>query len=251
MIDEYSRLALGVLLAAVHASVWLAHRLGRRARGAGAESVPTDGASALVALLGLLLAFTVSMAVARFEARKQLVVAEANAIGTAALRAQLLPEPLAQESAPLFREYVAGRLRWSEAPRDAPLQAQQERADAALHARLWELAIAAGDAPRDEQHALYVAALNELIDVHSERVHGRTNRVPETVLLLLAAIAVIALAVVGAIHGRNGTRRARDLHALAFSIWLVILLIVDLDQPRRGFIQVGQAPLAALAETLP
>ena len=190
------------------------------------------------------------MAVSRFDARKQLVIEEANAIGTAALRTELLPQPFAAESAALFREYVAGRLRWSEAARGAPIQAEQARADVALHARLWRLAIASAEVRRDDQHAIYIEALNAVIDIHAERTNLRSNRVPDAVLVLLAIIAALAVGVAGGVQGRSGSSSARDLHALTFAVWLVIALIVDLDQPRRGFIQVSQAPLAQLADAL-
>jgi hypothetical protein len=250
MLDEHSRLALLALFALLQGAVWLAHRAGRRRYRADAPTLATEASSALLALLGLLLAFTVSMSVSRFEERKALVIEEANAIGTAALRTQLLPAPFAEESAALFREYATGRLRWGEATRDARVEAELAAADAQRHRALWVHAVAAGEARPGPAHALYVAALNAVIDVQAERVHARGNRVPESVIFLLACVALLALAVAGAIAGRNGARSARDFHALAFAIWLVIALIVDLDQPRRGWVRVSQESLRAAADGL-
>lgn len=250
MIDDHSRVALFILLVSLGSTVWLAHRAGSRAHGPGAPALATDASSALLALLGLLLAFTVSLSVSRFESRRQLVIEEANAIGTAALRTQLLAEPFATKSARLLREYTANRVRWGEATREAAVEAEAEAVDASLQAQLWKLAIAAGEGRRDPQHALYIAALNAVVDIHGERVYARNLRVPETVFSLLAAVAMLALGVASYVGGRNGARRARDFHALAVAVWLVIGLVIDLDQPRRGWITISQAPLAALAESL-
>ncbi len=250
MLDEHARLSLLALFALLQGVVWLAHRSGRRRARAGDAPLPTEASSALLALLGLLLAFTVSMAVGRFEARKQLVIAEANAIGTAALRTQLLPAPHAAESRALLRDYAAQRVRWGEAARTEATEREVEAADARIQRALWSHAIAAAALRPDPQHALYVAALNEVIDVQAERIHARANRVPESVILLLATVGMLALAVAARLHGRNGARGALDYHALALAVWLVIALIVDLDQPRRGWVQVDQASLRAAADAL-
>jgi hypothetical protein len=250
VIDNHAWLALGVLLVAMQLVVWLGHRHGLQTRHAEAPPVPTEAVSALIALLGLLLAFTVSMAVSRFDARKQLVSDEANAIGTAALRARLLPEPYASESAGLFREYVARRVRWGDLARSSPLEAALLGDGERLQHELWKRAIAAADARRDPHSALYIAALNEVIDLQEARANVRTNRVPETVLLVLAGLSLLALAVASATYGSNGMRARRDLHVLAFAVWLVIWLIVDLDQPRRGFVKIGQDPMRRLLASL-
>jgi hypothetical protein len=250
MLDEHSRLGLLALFALLQGVVWLAHRAGKRRHRPDAPALATEASSALLALLGLLLAFTVSMSVSRFEQRKALVIEEANAIGTAALRTQLLPAPFAEQSAALFREYVIGRLRWGEAARDASVEAELAAADARRHRALWAHAVAAGEVRPGPAHALYVSALNAVIDVQAARVHARMNRVPESVTFLLAGVALLALAVASAIAGGNGARRARDFHALALAIWLVIALIVDLDQPRRGWVRVSQDALRAAADGL-
>jgi hypothetical protein len=250
VLDQHSGSILIALLAFLQGVVWCGHRFGKRRHQAEAPALGTDASTALLALLGLLLAFTVSMAVTRFEARKALVIEEANAIGTAALRAELLPPPFAQQARSWFREYAAGRVAWGAAARTAEIEARIEAEDVRLHRALWASAIAAGEARRDPQHALYVDALNAVIDVEAARVNARENRVPETVIALLAAVATLALALSAFLSGRNGARRALDFHALALAIWLVIALVLDLDQPRRGWVQVSQAPLAAVAAAL-
>jgi hypothetical protein len=242
---NYPFASLFALLAALLACTELGHRLGRRMGADAAHAVPSEAAGALLAMLGLLLGFTVSMAESRFDARKHLVIDEANAIGTALLRTRLLPEPLAMPSEALLRRYLAGRIRWGQEAGDAATQAALARADAQIHAQLWELATAAAAERPSATTSLYVNALNQVIDLQAERAHMRANRVPQTVLYLLAVIALIATGVHSLSVGHTGKRSA-PLHALAFAAWLVFLLIVDLDQPRRGWIQVSQEPLVQL-----
>jgi predicted NAD/FAD-dependent oxidoreductase len=83
-----------------------------------------------------------------------------------------------------------------------------------------------------------------MIDLAAERSHVRANRIPETVLLLLGATALLANGLLASVLGRNKKEARLHLHLLAFSIWLVIGLIVDFDRPRRGLVQVSQEPLA-------
>jgi hypothetical protein len=90
-----------------------------------------------------------------------------------------------------------------------------------------------------------VNALNQAIDVGAERAYMHANRVPQTAIHLLAAISLIAT-YAHAVSVGHGGRRSAPLHGLAFATWLVFLLIVDLDQPRRGWIQVSQEPLVQL-----
>ncbi len=110
---------------------------------------------------------------------------------------------------------------------------------------MWTLATAAAQQAPNATTSLYVNALNQVIDLAAERAHMRANRVPQTVIYLLAVIALIATTA-HAVSVGHGGRRSIPLHVLAFATWLVFLLIVDLDQPRRGWIQVSQEPLVQL-----
>ena len=103
--------ALAGLLLTLAFSAGLGHRLGRRLGADAEHGVPGDVAGALMGMLALLLGFTVSMAEARFDARKHLVIEEANAIGTALLRTELLPPPLSEQSRALLVRYLGGRVR--------------------------------------------------------------------------------------------------------------------------------------------
>jgi hypothetical protein len=246
---DYPFLALSLLLVALFCCVEVGVRRGRRTHADAAHAIPSDVAGALLAMLGLLLGFTVSMAEARFSARKHLVIEEANAIGTAALRTGLLPPPLGAESKALFVRYAALRVRWGEQAGDAASQAKLTREGEAIQTELWGLATEAARQAPSATTSSYVVALNEMIDLAAERGYTRANRVPPTVIYLLAVICLIAT-YAHAVSVGHGGRRSMPLHGLAFATWLVFVLIVDLDQPRRGWIKVSQEPLIQVQQSL-
>ncbi len=124
MFLDYPFIALFTLLVAMHACTEVGVRVGRRTHADAAHAIPADVAGALLGMLGLRLGFTVSIAETRFDARKHLVIEEANAIGTAALRTTLLPTPLGAQSEALLVRYLDLRIRWGEEAGDAATQAK-------------------------------------------------------------------------------------------------------------------------------
>lgn len=220
------------------------YRLGRRGRASIDEATKSQAGSiqgAILGLLGLLLGFTFAMAVSRFDTRKQLVIDEANAIGTAALRARLLPSAQREEARTLFRRYVDARL--AEGP-------PREEADR-LEEQLWSLAIAVAETDtRSVTAGLFIESLNEAIDSKSRRDAALTNHVPESVLLLVFIVCIVAVAIVGYGAGLAGGRTTMSIVSLSFLIALVVLVIVDLDRPSRGLIRVGQRSMVRLRDDL-
>jgi hypothetical protein len=201
---------------------------------------------AFFALVGLILAFGLTLALGRYDSRRAAVVDDANAIGTTYLRAQTLAEPVRTRSLRLLRQYTDASLNLSTAvPTTAKFDDAVAREDA-LQRRLWSLA---GDAlttaPRDSAPRLYVETLNEMIDQQAVRVAGLNNRVPGAVLALEvfgAAFAFGLLALYTALHGRGATTVV-----LAGGLVTVLLLVIfDLDRPTRGLIRVPDTPLVAL-----
>src|SRR4051812_33444579 len=160
---------------------------------------------ALLALVGLILAFGMTLAVGRYDSRRLAVVEDANAIGTTYLRAQTLAEPTRSRSLQLLRRYADASLRLSEeVPTTAGFDATIAEEDV-LQRRLWGLAGSALDAaPNASAPRLYVQSLNEMIDEQTVRVAALNNRIPGEVLalqLLGAAIAFGLLALYAAMHG--------------------------------------------------
>ena len=197
----------------------------------------------LLGLVGLLLAFGLTMAVGRYDTRRALVVHEADTIGTTFLRAQLLAEPTRSASLDLLVRYADAALAFADhVPESAELRAASARIDE-LQRELWRLAGNAvtadpvGSAPR-----LYVETLNEMIDAHSDRLASVRNRVPPTVLALQlfgAAVALGALALYLALLGRG------LLMSLVATVVVLLILFIsfDLDRPNRGLITVPDRPL--------
>ena len=197
--------------------------------------------------MAFLLAITMGMASDRFDARRGLVLQEANAVGTAYLRAGYLPAPYADETRDLLREYVPLRIATDDRAALAANIARSEEIHAELWTRAEQVAI---DQPTDVV-AIYIESLNEVIDLHTSRViAGIYARVPETILLLLLFGSALTLAMVG--YGAGLTRRRSPLTALVLVVALsaVLTIVIDLDRPREGFVQVSQQALLELQRQL-
>jgi len=198
----------------------------------------------ILALMAFLLAVTMGMASDRFDTRRQLVVNEANAIGTTYLRAGYLPEPVATDARELLREYVPLRITTADQAKLSANYARSVEIQDALWAQAEDLA---RTSPDSEVLALYIESLNETIDLHETRLTAILYaRVPETVVILLVLGAILTLGMVG--YSAGLTRRRSLLSAVVLVVVLgaVITLVVDLDRPRDGFLQVNQQPLLDL-----
>jgi hypothetical protein len=210
------------------------------------SSVP----AAILTLLGLLLGFSFAMAVGRYEGRRELVVNEANSLGTTALRAQLLPEPHAANVIRLLREYVPLRI---EAHREAQTSDQFEtlrKRSAELHRRLWNEAVAAAAEKPTPITASFIASLNETIDLETTRIAAKRNHVPGAVWLLLLCVAGCAMWLTSFEEGAAGRHSILERYIFPPLIAVVIALIADIDTPRRGLVSVDERPLLELNETL-
>jgi hypothetical protein len=205
----------------------------------------------ILGVLGLLLGFTMSMAVTRFEVRKQLVLEEANAIGTAHLRTQLLPAVEGREIADLLREYTDVRLE-PECGGDMFEQILNARRESArLQDAFWRRAVAYGQKdPNPVRVGLLLQSLNEVIDLDGARWMAFWNHVPETVIYVIAVVSLLAATVVGYAFGMGRLRQFFSISVLSLAITLVLIVIIDLDRPRAGFIRVSQQPLLDLQKQL-
>jgi hypothetical protein len=206
--------------------------------------------AALLALVGLILAFGLTMAVGRHDSRRAALVDEANAIGTTYLRAQTLEEPMRGRSLGLLQRYTDLILRLS---REVPTTQAFERTIAEgdeIQRLLWrEAGEALNVAPTASAPRLYVETLNEMIDMETGRVSALNNRVPGSVLVLEvfgAAIAVGLLALYMAMLGRGPI----TVLLAAALVTFLLLVTFDLDRPTRGLIRVPTAPLTALRASM-
>jgi len=242
------------LLLCMLLSTEIGFRSGRRRKSLPREAVTQANAvlASMLGLLALLLAFTFSAALQRYDERSQAVVAESNAIGTAYLRARLLPTEMRDEVQGELRDYLElrlqeGHISSTHTAERASLQLQANRAAA----RLWDQAVKAAEQDAGPvTSGLFVQSLNELIDANGIRNASLSRHVPEVVLLLMFATIVMTTATLGYASGIAGHRVTLAAFVLVILIALVVFLIIDLDRPRRGIIQVSQESLLSLHDTI-
>jgi hypothetical protein len=206
--------------------------------------------AALLGVVGLVLAFGLSLAVGRYEDRRAATVAEANAIGTTYLRAQLLAEPTRSRSLELLRRYTDLALAVSKEVPGSSAMRQTTAAQGVLQRRLWRLGgEAMASAPVASAPRLYVDSLNSTIDLQSARLAGLSNRVPGAVLGLEVIGAAVALGLL-ALHISLLGRGLAPVLAAAVLVTLLLLVTFDLDRPTRGLIKVPATPLVALRASM-
>jgi hypothetical protein len=250
--DVDGRVILVALIALFLLAAEVGFRGGRRHGRRAADRGPQIGTiqGALLGLLALLLGFSFAMAQSRYDARRALVVDEANAIGTAYLRAQLLPRPEAQEIADALRRYVDVRLMRLRERVDEPALREAVEESERLHDYLWARAVKAAQQDPRPSTNLFIASLNEVIDMHTRRLAAFRNHVPESVFLLLYFVAAVAMAVTGYAAGLVDQRNFGPTVATAILVAIVIVVIMDLDRPRRGLITVSQQSMMDLRDSL-
>jgi len=210
-------------------------------KGAGAAE------GAVFALLGLLMAFTFSGAASRFEARRFYIDAEANAIGTAYLRIDLLPQEAQAPLRDLFRRYADNRATVYQGSDIDAMKAKLAEG-AALQMEIWKQAMAACQLPGASSQAtmLMIPALNEMIDITATRVTATANHPPAIIYLLLVTLSLVGALLVG--YGTSPNKDRSLLHQGTFALVtsLAIYVIVDLEYPRLGLIRVDAADQALL-----
>lgn len=254
--NQNAILIVAVLFLCMMISVEIGFRIrGHHRERAGAVEAVAQANAILVSMLGLLsllLAFTFSAALQRFDDRSLAVVTEANAIGTTYLRAQLLPVQMRDDVSTLLHQYLDVRIREGQVDFTA-VTARQDLLDQAglLEAQLWRHASTAAEQDGGPvTSGLFIQALNDLIDASAARAAANSRHVPEIVILLLFATVLISTTMVGFASGIAGHRPTFGAFVLMMLIVLVVYLIIDLDRPRSGAIQVSQQSLLSLQHTM-
>jgi hypothetical protein len=223
--------------------------LGKRIKHTGGEH-PQFGIllSAILAILGLLLSFTFAGSMSRFGDRQGLLVAEANAIGTAWLRADLVAEPHRTQLRSLLREYTDARITLFNTPVDKEaVPVRQNLQD--LQTRIWSTAIAA---VKDQPiiTAPVLDPLNELFDLLSVRNDASQRHTPWFVLIVLCVCAVAAMTTVG--FGLASATKRIGIHAavLGFLIAATLWVTIDMDYLSFGLIRISKQPLLELKDSI-
>lgn len=234
-------LACCLLFALLLAAIYAGRAIGLK-RANRADELPGTGAinGAVFALLGLILAFSFSGAASRFEHRRDLIVAEANAVGTAFLRIDLMPADARPALRDAFKRYIASRIAVYDQIGNEAAFGRELRRSAAIQNEIWALAVAAGKrpeaAPGSNQSLL--PALNEMIDLTATRAFATMMHPPEVIHFMLIGLATISGFLAGL--GLAADRRWPFVHPVSFALIMTgaIYVTIDLEYPRAGFIRV-------------
>lgn len=249
MLYGFSSILIAIaLFVAIIAVNELGFRIGRFVQSHTDDEVKTLTGSiqaSILGLLALLLGFTFSMSMQRYDARSMALIDEANAIGTAILRVQLLPEAYRQEATDAFTDYVNLRVEVGQVDltQSDERRAANERA-VQLQNRLWDLAMSATAMdPRPVTTGAFVKSLNDVIDAQGKRNALLQMHVPEVVLLLLFVVFISSGGIMGYSAGLSGKRIFLPIVLVSVLITLIVFIIIDLDRPKRGLIRVSQTPM--------
>lgn len=230
----------------------IGYRLGlasRQRNETAAENLSGIIQGAVLGLLGLLLGFSFSMSVSRYDARRSLVVEEANSIGTTWLRADFLSDAHRAAVRNLLRDYTKTRIDgFSHDPQSAGMK--KIRSDVARsHQSLWKHAAAAVQENPSPAVVSFVTSLNETIDLDTSRMAASRNHVPSAVWLLLIVVSGCGAWSSGYVCGSGGIRSVFSQWIFPLLIGVVITLISDIDRPTRGMVGISQKPLMELLES--
>jgi hypothetical protein len=232
-------IALGLLLVMI-GLMQIGWRIGKKVNDEATTPVNVGAIEgAIFALLGLLVAFTFSNGLARFEVRRQLIVEEANAIGTAFLRLELLPADAQPELRQLFRRYLEARLAaYRHIPDLAAAKTELERGTQ-LQQQIWSHAVTHCQDQPTPCLMLLLPALNAMIDVTTTRTMLSQFHPPLIIFLLLMGFSLAAALLAG--YGMAGGSHSW-VHIVGFSVAMAttVYVILDVEYPRIGFIRIDQ-----------
>ena len=232
-------------------SVEIGYRVGIiRARKSEKErEAPIDSmVGSTLGLLAFMLAFTFGMASSRYDARKQFVVDEANAIRAADLRAQLFGEPRRSAIRTLLLEYVDVRLRGVLNPGE---QANAIKRSEQIHEILWSNVASIGPEVAPPDRAAFAGTVIEIINLHTKRVNAvMNNRIYGAIWVALYSLAGLAMGMLGFRAGMIGRRSPLAILILALAFSAVLALINDLDRPQQGLVKVSQQTMIDLQTSL-
>jgi hypothetical protein len=244
-----SLIFFGIFLAISEGGMWLGERSQVTAGQVKIQIIAVE--EAVLAILALLLAFSLVMAVSRFDSRRQLAVEEANAIGTACWRCLLVPPTQGRELVGLLQEYLDTKIHFFDSGvQPDSLRASRERT-AQLQNEMWSRAAANSlTNPQSVPAGLLLESFNHAFDMEDARWTALTVHVPAGVLWVDCLVGLLAGLLVGYNFGLSGQHDHISTWVLATCVSAVLAVIMDLDQPRRGLIEVGAQPLIDLQRRL-
>ena len=234
----------GGLFLGVLAFLEMGRRVGRRRIASGVVEGGFGAVeSAIFGLMGLLIAFTFSGAASRFDGRRDLVTREANTIGTAWLRIDLVPMATQPKLRDLFRRYLDSRLATYRNVRDAEMAMAEFARSAAIQQEIWAAAVAGCRDPGAAPGAcvMVLDALNQMFDITTTRLMATRMHPPSVIFAMLIVLTLAGALLSG--HAMAGHPTWSWMHALALATVMsaTIYIIIDLEYPRLGFIRMNDA----------
>lgn len=238
------------LLALLLACHEAGYRLGRRVEGFDDDYKRRVDMirTAILALVTFLVGFSFAAAGTRFIDRQDMIVKETNAIGTAYLRAMLLPEPQRSRLQTELKQYTKDRLELLNSYGSDHVQPLLAKAGA-TQKRIWQTGLDGVGSDR-VLATLVLPPLNDVIDIHSEHLSAARRHIPQTIMVVIVIAAAIGMGVIGYDNGL--VRKRYFLLSAAFavvsaaSLWMT----VDLDRPRHGFVRASELPYSELLDSM-
>lgn len=223
---------------------------GRSSRRSGETSSTLE--AAMLGLLALMIGFTFSIALARYEARRDAVLKEANSIGTVALRAALLPAPHDDAVLNLLKDYLGVRIELVPHGMTAEQLSIAVARSNAIQKSLWhEVKVITAENQNMVPVGLFITSLNEMIDNQESTVIAAQSHLPGIVLVVLYATAITAVFFSGYNRGAQKLRTLLQTYTTAAIVCVIFLLIQDLDRPSGGYITTDTKPLSDVAAAFP
>lgn len=205
--------------------------------------------SATLTLLALVIGFSLSMAVGRYDQRKNYEEEEANAIGTEFVRADLLPANAAAAIRADLAQYLELRIAFYQT-RDLQHVEQINAATSVLQNQMWDAAKTGAATQPNPISALAVAGMNDVINTQGYTQAAWWNRIPLAAWILMIVVGVFCNALVG--YGvKNAAAKNRFLLIMPLTVAISFMLIADIDSPRNGIIRVVPQNLISTAQSLP
>jgi hypothetical protein len=241
--------SLAVLIAAIE----IGYRSGIRKRGMpdSDRSLMSGTGAAMLGLMGLLLGFTLSMGIGRWDDRRAIIIDESNAIGTLWLRAGFIEEPVRSQLRGTLHEYTESRIVLGGSRDDLEKWRAARNRSEMLHAEIWSaIEHAQGAELSNATVSSLITAANGLIDIHEIRLASIDNYLPASLMMLLLGVAAVAVSFVAWSFGAGTHDSRKAILMLGVLIASVLLLIMDVNRPQRGLVSVGVGPLERVQKSM-
>ena len=207
--------------------------------------------ASIFGLVAFLLGFSFSITANRYDARRKLVLDEANALGTCYLRAGLLEPPIGKDIQATLKSYAQTRLEYYEESLDSAAFAKNTQQMGRLMNELWPSVAQSVEANPQKAHTVQIIpAANAVIDLHSTRAWAVNSHLPASVLLLLIVSVLVSSLLIGHSSGQSHRRHLGLWIAFNLLFAMVLYVVLDFDRPRRGLLQIDHSPLTELLITM-